>query len=81
MEWYEQVVGWLKQKKNVIVLLDTFSIQRYPQVYAIETGRYLEIMSFPNEINTCRICTTIVSCGGGELVSGATGGATDGEFG
>ena len=32
-----------------------------------------EIRSLPNEIKMCRICTSIVSCGSGEIVTGATG--------
>ena len=33
-----------------------------------------QIRSAPNEIKMCIICTSNVSCGNGEMVSGATGG-------
>ena len=47
-------------------------------MYAIETKlRDFLTKSLRNEINMCRICTSNVSYGSGEMVSGATGG----EFG
>ena len=35
--------------------------------------RFLD--NVPNEIKMCRICASNVSCGSGEMVSGATGGS------
>ena len=41
----------------------------------LKLGDFLKtIRSLPNEIKMCRICTTNVSCGSGQMVCGATGG-------
>ena len=44
-------------------------------MYAVVTERFVDKnRSLPNEIMMCKICASNVSCGSGEMVSGASGG-------
>ena len=76
MTYYITATVHLRDETKVIVIvfLYTFSIQNYPQCKL----RYVEkIRSLPNEKKLCRICTSNVSYGIEETVSGPTGGEFD----
>ena len=77
------MIGWTslrhcnRQLSNVVKFQMKNECSGYldtPQLYAIETDFLTQNFNLPNEMNTRSICTSNVSCGGGEMVSGVTGG-------
>ena len=59
-----------------IVFLGTFSMQTLCMQLKLRDFM-TRINSLSDEIKMCRICTSYVSCGSGEMLSGATGGEFD----